>query len=89
MNLRKYGLTLEEYGIMLAAQDGKCAVCRTPAGECQNQYGSIPLAVDHDHVTGKVRGLLCMKCNRAAGFLQDDPEIVRNLATYLSTHADS
>jgi hypothetical protein len=53
-----------EYAAMLAAQNGVCAACGKPETG-RNQYGPVSLAVDHDHVTGKVRALLCMRCNRA------------------------
>jgi hypothetical protein len=52
----KYGLSVEEYEQMLAAQDGKCAICRNPPKKYR-------LAVDHNHQTGQVRKLLCSGCN--------------------------
>jgi hypothetical protein len=57
--LRKFGITPEVYDLMLAEQGGLCALCRQPCstGRC--------LAVDHDHTTGAVRGLLCGRCNNA------------------------
>ena len=73
---REYGITHDEYDAMLAKQYGGCAVCGKPeAGK--------RLAVDHDHRTGKVRGLLCENCNRALGMAQDSPTILRALADYL------
>lgn len=53
---RKYGITAEQYGEMLAAQAGGCAICARPPKTRR-------LAVDHNHKTGKVRGLLCYRCN--------------------------
>src|SRR2546423_5792224 len=58
---RKFGLTLEEYDEMLAAQEGGCAIC----GEAPEE-GKI-LHIDHDHETGLVRGLLCQRCNHGLG----------------------
>lgn len=62
---------------MLADQGGLCAICRQPERTARNQV----LAVDHDHSTGEVRGLLCSHCNRAVGLLADDPaRLIRALA---------
>ena len=74
---RKYGITLEEYDALLAKQGGVCAICgRAPRDD-------ISLHVDHDHATGKVRGLLCFRCNNAVGDLEDDPNILRRAAVYV------
>ena len=70
-----YGITIEHYETMYSAQDGKCATCQT-------YYPS--LVVDHDHKTGKVRKLLCSKCNLALGYVNDNPEILKNMIEYLS-----
>lgn len=65
---------------MLQDQGGVCAICLGPpsAFDCY--------CVDHDHVTGKIRGLLCSKCNSAIGLLQDDPNVVDRAAIYLRGH---
>lgn len=81
MNLRKYGLTEQQYQERLVAQDGGCAACGQPETH-HNQRGLVSLAVDHDPLTGRVRGILCMSCNRSLGLLQDDPERVRLLLEY-------
>jgi len=70
-----YGITIAQYDAMLARQGGVCAICRKHRGKT--------LCVDHCHVTGKVRGLLCRKCNAAIGFFEDDPRIARAGAAYL------
>lgn len=60
--LRQYGLTCDQYDAMFAEQDGLCAICGQP--ERALERGRIrKLAVDHDHETGRVRGLLCYSCN--------------------------
>jgi len=85
----KYGITLKEYEAMLVAQDNRCAICKTdnPYGEGQiHQRARMSFAVDHCHKTGKTRSLLCNLCNRALGFLQDDPEIVKAAWVYLEAH---
>lgn len=79
----KYGLTVQEYDQMLAAQDGACAICGA-SGSGVSRFGV--LVVDHDHETGEVRGLLCSTCNSAIGLLGDDPETVQKAAGYLSRH---
>jgi uncharacterized protein YbaR (Trm112 family) len=74
---RLYGITLEDYVEMFDSQNGVCAICFK---ECKTKNS---LSVDHDHTTGKVRGLLCNACNRAIGMLGDSPEILRKAADYL------
>jgi hypothetical protein len=79
--LRKlYGLTLKEFLVISAAQNDVCAICDN---KCTN-YSR--LSVDHDHDTGKIRGLLCNRCNRAMGLFQDNPDILRKAATYLEAN---
>jgi hypothetical protein len=67
---RRYGLPPGEYDALLVAQDGRCGVCMEPFAP-----DSVP-HVDHDHDSGRVRGLLCRRCNRAIGFFGDDPELL-------------
>ena len=77
---RTYGLTIDQYNSLLASQGNKCAVCK---GNCKT--GRL-LAVDHDHNSGSVRGLLCSSCNQALGLLQDDSEIISNLLKYINKY---
>lgn len=75
--LRKnFGITLADYAIMLASQEGLCAICR-------RTDTNRSLAVDHCHVTGRIRGLLCRFCNQALGILDDDHERLVRAAAYL------
>ncbi len=74
-----FGMTIEQYEMILAAQDGVCAICRKPETAQGVQY----LGVDHCHRTGHVRGLLCNRCNLALGLLQDNPDLLREAALYL------
>jgi hypothetical protein len=70
---RTYGLTRTELDALVAAQGGLCAICETnPA-----------VHVDHDHVTGKIRGVLCFTCNVALGQLKDDVALFRKAIDYL------
>ena len=79
---RKYGISEREYWRMFEAQDGKCAICLSEPRPTKHSGGQ-KLHVDHDHRTDRVRDLLCMSCNRALGFLGDNPETVRRAAAYL------
>lgn len=78
--LRKYGISLGDYDQMYEQQSGQCAICETEKAP----RGRDRLVVDHCHTTGKVRGLLCHKCNRGIGFLNDDPSIVSMAVDYLT-----
>lgn len=79
-----YGIKIEEYNSMLAAQNGACKICLKPESSLDSR-SKLPkkLAVDHCHKTGKVRGLLCYNCNRGIGLLKDDYDIVQRAAEYL------
>ena len=72
-----YGLSNEQYEEMLSAQSGVCAICEKgcPTGKS--------LAVDHDHLSGRIRGLLCADCNGALGHFKDDPALLRRAIVYL------
>lgn len=78
-----YGLTLETYARLLDLQGGVCAICKSGPKEGDH------LPVDHDHLTGAVRGLLCHPCNRAVGQFQDDLATLRAAASYLMRHDSS
>ena len=74
---RSSGLSLDDYERMLKAQGGRCAICRQPPNP------KISFHIDHDHQTGKVRGLLCFTCNNGLGQLQDSPVLLRKAAAYV------
>ena len=76
--IRQYGIGFDEYNEMFKEQGGECAICKTHQNELDK-----PLYIDHDHDTGDVRGLLCMKCNTALGLLQDDVISLQRAAEYL------
>jgi hypothetical protein len=73
---RRYGMTAAEADHMLEQQGGLCAVCRTAPAQ----------HVDHDHVNGAVRALLCFNCNGGLGQFRDDPELLRAAADYVEFH---
>lgn len=81
--LRKYGLTLEQFTRMIDDQEGRCAVCFVALDFMAPAKDNSSACVDHCHTTGKVRGLLCKRCNLGLGFAQDNPTILRNMAEYL------
>lgn len=74
----KYGITIQDYDRMLVEQDNNCAIC--------NEFEPIernPLAVDHCHSTGKVRGLLCSNCNTAIGKFKENRDLLIAAVQYL------
>ena len=73
-HLLKY-MPESDYNAMWAAQDGKCAICRQPCIKA--------LSVDHCHKTGRIRGLLCMRCNMALGLFKDDTAMMKRAIDYL------
>ena len=79
---RIYGLNQVDYDRMLQDQEGVCKICLRRSTRIR-MGKLLPLAVDHDHQTGKVRGLLCNSCNTAIGLLHDNIVIARRLANYL------
>ena len=84
---RTFGITSAEYDEMLRAQDGKCLGCGRSYSRVDSRSGQpFRLVVDHDHVTGKVRGLLCTHCNLALGYAEESPVALRRLADYIERH---
>lgn len=88
-NLRNaYGIGLAEYEALLDQQEGRCAICQIPESESIRRVGRYRkelsgLEVDHCHATGKIRGLLCFKCNRSIGVLGDTAEKLQRAIDYL------
>jgi hypothetical protein len=78
----KFGITLDQYNQMLESQNGVCAICNNFEIE-KNQYGIKRLSVDHNHQTGKIRGLLCTKCNTGLSFFKDKPDLLIKANNYL------
>lgn len=74
----RYGITLEEYNALLKAQSGLCAICTEELSGRKH--------LDHDHVSGRVRGILCQHCNRGLGGFRDKPEHLKQAALYIERH---
>jgi hypothetical protein len=78
---RKYGISIDEYDAMLARQGGGCGVCGSSPSD------AISLHIDHDHRTGRIRGLLCFVCNSSLGEL-DDPSLLRAALRYVEPEVE-
>jgi hypothetical protein len=76
----KYGITLDQYNIMLSSQNGVCAICGM-----QDRNGKR-LSVDHNHVNGNVRALLCSDCNCAIGLMKENTELIGKMLDYLNKY---
>lgn len=73
----KYGITNQDYSILLNNQNGVCAICGEDPGDRR-------LSIDHDHQTGRIRGLLCRNCNSGIGLLKDNAQILARASHYLT-----
>lgn len=76
----KYGLTPEEFEVMRLLQNNRCATC-------SDEFDPKHINVDHCHITGRVRGLLCMHCNRGLGAVRDRVETLEAMIRYLQEHS--
>jgi hypothetical protein len=81
-NLAKHGLTIEEYNELLVKQNGVCAICH------EAEISRQRLSVDHDHLTGKVRALLCIRCNCLLGYARDSIQLLLAAVDYLKRHVE-
>jgi hypothetical protein len=79
--LKRYNSTITEYNQIISNQNNQCAICNRVFDPISRQTTAH---IDHNHKTGKIRGLLCGSCNRAIDLLQDDPEVCKNAAAYLT-----
>lgn len=79
---KNFGITVVEYNKMLNEQGGLCAICHQEETFVLKGV-KHSLAVDHDHLKGKIRGLLCRSCNQALGLMKDNTENLQNAIQYL------
>jgi hypothetical protein len=77
---RKYGISVEEYNLLLEAQNFKCKIC----GISEKEYGKS-FSVDHDHLTDRIRGLLCVRCNSGLGMFCDSIDLLGKAINYLNS----
>ena len=87
--VKKYGITLEEFWIIWTAYRGQCGICGILMKLPENRQGQSldVVAVDHDHTTGKVRGLLCNACNKGLGLFKDSIENLQKAKEYLNVRS--
>ena len=78
-----FGITQEDYDNFVEAQGNKCAICAKEETTLANNGKIKRLSVDHCHITGEVRGLLCYHCNLVLGHARDNPEILESCIKYL------
>ena len=83
----KYGLTESDYNEKLESQGLRCAICALHISDYKHATMKR-FSVDHDHVTGKVRGLLCNRCNQGIGLLDDSALVCSNASLYLDIHSE-
>lgn len=84
-----YGVTPEVFEQMRREQNYACALCKKPETECKRPGpgGHYGLVIDHHHESGKVRALLCIRCNGIVGWCDENPIVLANIIAYLSEHA--
>lgn len=80
---RKYGVSKDVFDAMLQSQSGKCLICNSDF--LWSKRSNTP-HVDHCHISGKVRGLLCRRCNSSLGYFNDNPALFESAANYLKCH---
>ena len=85
--MRTFQISIEEYNSMFIKQGGVCAICGR-VETAKHQSGTVrKLAVDHNHLTGKIRGLLCGNCNNGLGRFEDNPVRLLAACSYLLSNS--
>jgi uncharacterized protein YlaI len=88
-SIRRFGITVEDYLNKLKDQNYRCAICdKEETSEDPRYTVTKRLSIDHCHKTGKIRGLLCVKCNSAIGHFNDDIEMLQKGVEYLKSYQE-
>jgi len=82
--VRRHGIDIPEYNRLFQIQGGRCAICKRHEIELKTRS----LCVDHNHKTGRVRGLLCLQCNGGLGMFFEDMSIIQEVISYLKKHSE-
>lgn len=82
---RRYGITMSQYDTLCESQGFLCKICNQPETALDRSGKVKYLSVDHDHKTGRIRGLLCHGCNVALGAMKDSSDRLRSAAVYLDS----
>lgn len=82
----RHGITLEQYEQMVRTQGNRCAICRRPEAARNRNGAPRRLAVDHDHGTGRIRELLCVRCNAVVWALEDNHTTLPVIQAYIDKH---
>lgn len=85
---RQYGITTEDCDKIFQSQNGLCACCGQPETAVHWKGKKRTLAIDHDHVTGKVRQLICHRCNIVIGLVKENPDICELVRNYILNHQE-
>ena len=86
-NREKLGVTPAQYATMHLAQGGLCMICGQPETALGRKGAVQTLCLDHNHITGKIRDLLCKRCNRVLGQLGESTELLRGMIEYIEKHS--
>ena len=81
--IRTYNITIKDYNLLLQQQNMVCAICKKPEIRKHKNGKKYNMAIDHDHNTGKIRGLLCNKCNTSLGLLDENIQNMKNMIKYI------
>lgn len=79
---RKFGITLDDYNLRVKIQEGKCLICNQERLSSKGKK----LAIDHNHKTGKIRGLLCTRCNTLVGYIEFNIDLLPKVLHYLNSN---